>query len=344
MKVFFVVIDALPNSLVSNEWTPNLWNLASEGSWNKEGGQAVLSTATYPNHASFVSGDLPQSHKIFTNRVWTGHEFKISSDVGPEGDTLFKALARNSFESSVVVGDHHLIGVIGADRASNHWPLDGKRAEVELDEFRYASDLAVLDAIDNSQLISADFGFVHFNEPDTASHIHGPNSEELKSRVKRTDKVLGQFLERIKPFWKDSIVIVVSDHDQEEVVEYGFDLQDALSSRGLPGIVENEGTAAMILDGPSKADMHSIPEISGCAELDPRRLLVWGDTGFVFGPWLEELNGSHGSPRCNTQVAIVGGGHVEAKRIGSLIEKKRPHAWEWARHINDSFGLNLQVN
>ena len=43
-----------------------------------------------------------------------------------------------------MVGDHHLIGVIGADRASNHWPLDGKRAEVELDEFRYASDLAVL--------------------------------------------------------------------------------------------------------------------------------------------------------------------------------------------------------
>ena len=185
MKIFFVVIDALPNSLVSHAWTPNLWNLASEGSWNIKGGQAVLSTATYPNHASFVTGDLPQSHKIFTNRVWTGHEFKISSNVGPQGDNLFKALARNSFESSVVVGDHHLIGVIGADKASCHWPLGGERAEVELDEFRYASDLAVLDAIDNSELISADFGFVHFNEPDTVCHIHGPDDDETKSQTMR---------------------------------------------------------------------------------------------------------------------------------------------------------------
>ena len=31
MKVVFVIIDALPNRLVSEELTPNLWLLAMEG-------------------------------------------------------------------------------------------------------------------------------------------------------------------------------------------------------------------------------------------------------------------------------------------------------------------------
>ncbi|GIR37974.1 MAG: hypothetical protein CM15mP49_33590 [Actinomycetota bacterium] len=31
MKVVFVIIDALPNRLVSEELTPNLWQLAMEG-------------------------------------------------------------------------------------------------------------------------------------------------------------------------------------------------------------------------------------------------------------------------------------------------------------------------
>ena len=64
MKVVFVVIDALPNDLVSKEWTPNLWELLSDGGWNALGGKSVLSTATYPNHATFATGRLPSSHGI----------------------------------------------------------------------------------------------------------------------------------------------------------------------------------------------------------------------------------------------------------------------------------------
>ena len=43
MKVVFVIIDALPNRLVNEELTPNLWQLAMEGGWNPSGGRAVLS-------------------------------------------------------------------------------------------------------------------------------------------------------------------------------------------------------------------------------------------------------------------------------------------------------------
>ena len=343
MKVMFVVIDALPNSLVCEEWTPNLWGVVNEGNWNPSGGRAVLSTATYPNHASFATGRSPDSHGIFTNRVWDGECFTIASDIGPAGDTLFKAAKRKGVECVTVVGDHHLIGVMGAEKSTRFWPPEGKRADVDLDEFRYAADSSVLDAVDTIDLVSADLGFVHFNEPDTVSHIHGPYAEETKIRIRQTDGAFGEFLERLRPEWEETVLVVVSDHDQEQVVEHGFDLTDTLEQRGLPGVVEYEGTGAVVLDGPDARALLSVDEIEGVIALDERHDLVWGKSGRVFGPWLEGLYGSHGSPRCDTQVAIVGGGHPEAEVLGSMISMSRPMAWDWARHISKLLTLDLQM-
>tara|TARA_B100001778_G_scaffold3313_1_gene2832 strand:- start:387 stop:1418 length:1032 start_codon:yes stop_codon:yes gene_type:complete len=343
VKIVFLVIDALPNQLVGVEWTPNLWKLIKAGGWNSKGGQAVLSTATYPNHATFITGRSPASHGIFVNKVWDGKRFRIASDVGPQGDTLFKAMKRKGISSSAIVGDHHLIGVIGAENASLHWPPQGKRADVELDEFRYATNTAVLNAIDQLDALSADFAFLHLNEPDTVCHIHGPDADETKIRVKRTDEVLGGLIDRLQPNWEDTIIIVVSDHDQEFVVDWGFDLAESLNSRGLPGLVEYEGTSAVIHNGPSLNEVLQIPEIEGAISLDHDHTYVWGKPGHVFGPWLDGLFGSHGSPRCLTQVAVVSGGHVEAQRIAKLISNNKPNAQDWAQHINHLLNLDLKL-
>lgn len=342
MRVIFVVIDALPNQWVSEKWTPNLWEIAMNGGWSPKGGRAVLSTATYPNHASFVTGRDPSSHGIFVNRVWNGSEFIISSQIGPKGDTIFKAAKRAGVSSAAVVGDHNLIGVMGADHADVCWPHDGKRPDVPLDEFRYAADTSVLDAVDSTDLLEADFSFVHFNEPDTVCHIFGPDAMETRERIRKTDASLGTLVERSKPHWDDTVIIVVSDHDQEEVVEYGYDLADVLSQKGLPGVVENEGTCAVVVDGPDRKTLMSFDEIEGASILDDRYTLVWGKSGHIFGPWLEDFHGSHGSPRTSTQVAVVGGGHPKVNELANLISKERPSALDWAWHINGLLELSLE--
>ena len=342
MRVIFVVIDALPNKWVSEKWTPNLWALSQSGGWNPSGGRAVLSTATYPNHASFVTGRDPSSHGIFVNRVWNGSEFIISSKVGPKGDTIFKASKRAGISSAAVVGDHKLIGVMGADHADVCWPHDGERPDVPLDEFRYAADTSVLDAVDSTDLLEADLGFVHFNEPDTVCHMFGPDAMETRERIRKTDDSLGTLVERCKPDWDDTVIIVVSDHDQEEVVEYGYDLADVLSQKGLPGVVENEGTCAVVVDGPDTSTLMSFDEIEGASILDDLHTLVWGKPGHIFGPWLEDFHGSHGSPRTSTQVAVVGGGHKKVNELANLISKERPSAVDWAWRINELLELNLE--
>ncbi|MEC8985619.1 MAG: hypothetical protein VX763_03275, partial [Actinomycetota bacterium] len=113
--------------------------------------------------------------------------------------------------------------------------------------------------------------------------------------------------------------------------------------KGLPGVVENEGTCAVVLDGPDLATLTSIDEVEDASILDDRHTLVWGEKGHVFGPWLDDLHGSHGSPRTATQVAVVGGGHPKVDQLAGLISQERPMAQHWARHINELLELDLYV-
>jgi len=338
-KVVFVIIDALPLPLVGAEWTPNLHRLAQEGGTNPAGGQAVLSTATYPNHATFATGLMPAEHGVLVNRVWDGDGFVSASDIGPRGDTVFTKARDAGRSTGIVVGDHHLVGVMGGFAADQHWPPEGRRPDVALDPFRYAADSAVIEAVDETDVLAADLAIVHFNEPDTAAHRFGPDSTELSECVRSTDQALGQLLDRVRSHWDDTVVIVVSDHDQELVTEHGLDLQRSLDDRGIPGLVETEGTAALVVDGPELDVLLTLPEVAGASQIDAHNTLVWGEPGQVFGPWLDELHGSHGSPRCDTQVAVVGGGHSAVSQITDALEATRPHATWWAPTMLQLLGI-----
>lgn len=340
-RVVFVVIDALPLHLADTTHTPHLMQLASEGAVNPAGGRAVLSTATYPNHASFATGLAPADHGILVNRVWDGTEFRPASEIGPNGDTIFTMARRAGRSTAIAVGDHHLIGVMGGTEADRHWPPEGRRPDVALDAFRYAADSAVVDAVDEIDLLEADLAVIHFNEPDTASHLYGPHSPELAECAASTDAALGELIERMRPRWDDTVVIVVSDHDQELVTEHGLDLQQSLERHGLPGVVETEGTAALVVDGPEIDDLLALPEVEGASRIDAASVLVWGAPGQVFGPWLDELHGSHGSPRCDAQVAVVGGGHPAVASLGEAITATRPDATWWAPTMMQLLGNQM---
>ena len=343
VQVVFVVIDALPNQWVGPVWTPHLWAVAGAGGWNPDGGRAVLTTATYPNHASFVTGREPAEHGILANRVWDGDGFTGSWRVGPAGSTLFTAAKAGGVSSAIVVGDHKLIGVMGGERADTHWPPAGRRADVPLDEFRYAADTSVLAAVDEVDALAAEMVVVHFNEPDTACHLHGPDAPETGERVRRTDAVFGELLERLRANWDDTVLMVVSDHDQERVTAHGFDLAAVLDEAGLPGVVENEGTAAVVRDGPGLDVLRALDGIEDGRVLDADHTMVWGPPGQVFGPWLDELHGSHGSPRCATQVAVVGGGHGSVPSVASAVAAAPPRATAWAPMIAGLLGIELSA-
>src|SRR5690348_10146193 len=55
------------------------------------------------------------------------------------------------------------------------------------------------------------------NAPDTAAHVHGPDSEGALAAYRETDARLAILREHLD--WDDTVWFVVSDHDQETVVD-----------------------------------------------------------------------------------------------------------------------------
>ena len=341
MKVVFCVIDSLPPRWVTPTVTPALWELAQGGGWHRAGGSAVLSSATYPNHASFATGTEPVDHRVITNRVWTGSEFTKAHKVGPRGETLFDACRAAGTSNGAVVGDHKLIGVMAADRADHHWPPGGHLPDgVRRDEFRYAADETVLAAIDQTAVLDADVAVLHLNEPDTACHLYGPDSTEATTRFSATDEKLGAIIDHLA--WDDTVMIVVSDHDQEPVDDTDpIDLAAHLADAGAPGVVEPDGTAAAVVAGPPLSALLTLDTVVDGTMIDDDVALVWGEPGRVFGSEGYGLRGQHGSPRTARQVAVIGGGHPAVADLAVAIGESRPHATDWAPTIAHLMGAEL---
>ena len=122
MKVALIVLDAFSSRAVGPDSTPMLWSLAHEGGWNPEGGIGELTAATYPNHATFVTGLSTIEHGIVTNRVRVDGRWVSSAVTGPVGvgdtqpvSTLFDACNVAGLRSVAAVGD----------QAPRHWPRPG---------------------------------------------------------------------------------------------------------------------------------------------------------------------------------------------------------------------------
>ena len=344
MRVVFLIEDSLPHRWVGPEFTPCLHALPKDGgAIHPLGGRAVLSTATYPNHASFITGTQPDTHGILINDVWRDGSFISSAEVGPAAETLFSAARKAGVSTAAVLGDQKLVGVMGADRADVHWPPRGVLPEgAEKDEFGYAADAEVVRQIQANDALDAELVVLHLNEPDSVCHLYGPDAEASRERFRATDAAFGAIVERLRPSWDDTVLIVVSDHDQETLgVDPPVDLNALFAERGLPGTASSEGTAAQVIDGPGLPVLLDLPGVVDGIELRDGSSLVWGDKGVSFGSIDWGLKGGHGSPRSETQVAAIAGGSARVPELVAGLMARRPMATDWAPTIADLFGFSL---
>lgn len=345
MRVVFLIEDSLPNRVVGPELTPTLWSLIERGGWHPDGGVSVLASSTYPNHASFVTGTGVAEHRIFTNDIWDGERFVCSSTIGPVGDTIFQAARRGGVSTSATLGDQTMVGVMGARNADVSWPPDGALPPgTDTDCLGYASNAAVLEVLGSTDALDVDLAYVHFNDPDSTLHLHGPASDETRRRIREIDDDLAAVVELLEPRWEETILFVVSDHEQEAIDQSAepLDLAALLSWAGLPGRAHNEGTVGIVYHGPDTASLARLPDIAGAIDLDDGVALVWSDPGRVFGAGNKTLAGQHGSPRTRTQVAAVSGGHQHVPSLAArLAAGSRPQATDWAPLVASLFRLEL---
>ena len=338
-RVVFAILDAFPYDLVSRAHAPVLAALAEEGGRARDGGRAVLTASTYPNHASFVTGVAPDAHRILTSRALEDGVWRPAQEVGPAARTLFDECRDAGLRSVGVFGDQNLVHVCGATEADAHWPPQGALPDgTPRGRLGYGADRAVVEAIDDLGVAEADLVVLQLDETDTARHLYGPDAPESLEQCRATDAAFGLVLERFRARWHETVVIAVSDHDNEAVSPGAIDLNAEARARGLDVHVEHDGTACLVIGRATRQEVLGLPSVIGAERLSAESWVVWGEPGTQYGyDW--GLKGQHGSPRTTKQLAVVGGGHPEAAGLARWLAAHAPLATEWAPRIRALLGL-----
>src|SRR4051794_19099969 len=214
MKVVFTVLDALPLRHVGDDHTPALAELARAGGGAPTRAESVMTSSTYPNHATFVTGVEPQTHGIVTNWVPQTGRVIPAWKLGPAVPTLFDAARAAGRSSAAVFGDQFLIGVMGARAADAHWPPEGvPPPHVRRDAHDYIADRDTIVELVAALDTRPDLLVSQRSAPDPAAPVYGPDSDAALECYRVTDALLD--VARAHVDWDETVWIIVSDHDQE---------------------------------------------------------------------------------------------------------------------------------
>jgi Type I phosphodiesterase / nucleotide pyrophosphatase len=350
MKVVMTVIDALPFRHVGDAHTPVLAELARTAGGAPARARSVMTSATYPNHASFVTGAPPRVHGIVTNWVPFTGSVVPAWELGPSVPTLFDACRAAGRSSAAVFGDQWLVGVTGALAADTHWPPDGvPPPSARRDAHDYIDDRDTIGELVAALDAGPDLVISQLNAPDTAAHVHGPDSEAALAVYRETDALLAAARDHLD--WADTVWIVVSDHDQEGLDDRPpIDLRPEFARRGVDLFALPEGNATVVCGAgahDARAWLTEVDGVEGTAQFpaaDPglECCLAWSVAGRAFG--FAELGielGTHGGPRTRSQVAMVTGGHPAVASLAAALAGRRVAAADWAPTIAALLDLEL---
>jgi len=328
VAVVLVILDGVGARRVRADTMPTLHTLATSGAWRPDGSEAVLCSATYPNILTLVTGSTPAQHRVFANPLF-GHEFTA----GAHTQTVFERAS--TCTSEFVVGDQYLIDVAKARTAGRHWPPEGVLpASAGVDDFGYATDAQVLPHAVAAAERAPDLLVVHFNGPDTASHLHGPDSPEAIESYRTVDAALAGFIDSLRPRWDELLVLIASDHDQEPIDDdRRIDLAGLAAARGVEAGVFHEGTAAVVVGRDACDDrwLSGVPGVEGSWLCEPGvRVIASAPHHWFAAPGYPSRGGGHGGPRTRDQVAVATGGHPMVAQIAQVWRHRRPAAQDWA--------------
>lgn len=335
-RVILLCLDGFPTRHLSPELTPHLVRLAESGGRAREGGIAELPSSTYPNHATLLTGVSPSEHGVHPVRTDDG-------DVVPPvlravtQPTLIDRARGAGRSARAVVGDPELVRVLrlGTGSRADVWPPTAEApAGTERCEHGYLRDSEVLPRLIEAVESDAALVFGQLNEPDTAGHVHGPDSEAALARYRATDEAVGAVLSAASSRWEKTVVVAVSDHDMEPVTD--ADPIDPESA--LPELIEvalYDGGAAWLwprggVETEVEDAVRGLEGIESCWRFGDGLLLATASPGRRFLGPVWPRGGLHGGRATQATLAVVGGGHPAARTLGELVASGRPSIAVWA--------------
>lgn len=348
-RVVLIGLDGFPNRHVRPDLTPHLWRLGMEGGRAADGGRSELPSTTYPGFVTLMTGAGPEQHGVRTTSDRPGAVPGWAGERRTLLPTILDACAAAGVSGRAVMGDHLMYPILGLPNGDRTWPEGGNvPPEVARDAHGYPVNEAVWPhqaaALSDASLR---FVFCHLNEVDTVGHDEGPDSEAALACCAETDTCVSKLLEALMPTWERTVVIVVSDHDQEvRAREEGL---DPLSIPGLADIASDwigDGGCAWLRLRPGVSVELAAPVLAAAEPLLAwrvvgDRVLLLAGPGEVFHDGHVPLLGLHGGPGTVRTVALVGGGHAAVPALARAISGRPPRLRDWAPTIAKLLGVDL---
>lgn len=347
-NVVILVLDALSSQYLSQMGNrSNLAKIARAGAANLNA-RCVYPSHTLTNHATIMTGVSSGVHSIIGNVRLAEDGITTIKSKEPDmikAETIFEIAKAQGLKTAVVSGKNNLVTMFSKDcdvGTSNVRRLDylgsaPNLEDAETNKDYYEMNLELADWVFESlytvlEKESPNLTLVNVQSTDYIGHRFGPNSDEMKTCLKRVDKALGKLYDKMKKsgMLENTTLIIVADHGMTESNE-AINLnvltmmnfpEAAAAIDGRTGYIWLNGTEEIDVVA-FFADVEGVSAIFssrsdiaaglGVSSADGPDLILESEPGYVFlpQPMIDEYHGQHGSSDDSDMIipmVMVGGG------------------------------------
>ena len=347
-NVVILVLDALSSQYLSQMGSnSNLAKIARDGAANLNA-RCIYPSHTLTNHTTIMTGVSSGVHGIIGNVRLGEDGLSTIKSKEPEMikvETIFELAQAQGLKTAVVSGKNNLVTLFSKScdiGTSNVRPLDYLGSAPNLDnaetnEEYYKMNLELADWVFDSlytvlEKENPNLTLVNVQSTDYIGHRFGPESDEMKTCLKRVDKALGKLYDKMKKsgMLENTTLIIVADHGMT-TSDKAINL-NVLTMKQFPeAVAAIDGRTGYIwLNGTDEmevvsyfADMEGVAAIFssqsaiasglGVYSTDGPDLILESDPGYVFlpQPMIDEYHGQHGSSNDSDMIIpmiMVGGG------------------------------------
>jgi phosphonoacetate hydrolase len=234
-KTLIVVIDGCSEEYLSEESTPNILRMGAAGF--KKTIKSAVPSVTNVNHASILSGSLPNRHGIVGNYYYertTGREGFIESADHMKGETIFDWYRKSGKTTTLLTVKGKVSDVFGAnaDTVVNlQDPNDSLLRHLSLNAPPPVDSLETYDWIFNAcyQVISGDAAdLVYCTTNDYMMHNYAPSMPHAKAAMKTIDF----WIKKIYDLNHSREIYITADHGMSQKSRL-INLQKKLDAAGF---------------------------------------------------------------------------------------------------------------
>jgi hypothetical protein len=332
-RVIIVVLDGFGPEFVSPERTPGILRVAQSGAIAPAGGLADLVASTGPGHATLLTGVPSPVHGVLANRLFD-EDSMPTEDVSVRVPTIIHRAKTAGRSTAIVVSDPDILNTVHGKQADLSWPSPADLADGADAKTGYMPDHRTVDVVFDAVRDGYDLIVTQLQQTDTAAHASGIDSPLAREAHRAADQAVEEIARSLSSDWKRSLLIVVSDHRAENVVETK-PVRLAAALEGAAAVIE-DGSAALVRPivedlGIVLARARTCPGVAAILPLDGEHLVAWSEPGLVFGrdrPITTQA--SHGNGTTRPCLALVTGGHPLAVEVGARIQRTPPPLYLWA--------------